>query len=369
MTTPHLWVVYPRTRPKNEHLHAQIVGIWEPDNLHRDDSDDESDDDLGNTELATATADGEGEVQEAPVSEDETDEAIGPLNTDTTGDDSDVSDDPEEQSENPITTNDEGLQDESVATQESSALMAEEATPQDDSEALEPEAPDSGQTDSAATKLVKPVRPKFSAAAVQATSQTAKESTAPIAQKPVSSDASEISDDVSTPTGSPSTNLKDGYFSIRGEVLQFSPDTQEITVRIRQANRKSASSKDDQPKDDKEFKLQLQGLLQGRVVGYFWDFHVQRNGNNLIVDEANMIGIVPPRKKRRRSFGGKGGGGRGGIRRRSDMGRSDNRPTRSGDRPTPAAPSRRGPNSKPVLKKSSSASPTDSSSDTSQAES
>ena len=40
LTTPHLWVVYPRTRPKDEHLHAQIVGIWEPDNLNRSPGDD-----------------------------------------------------------------------------------------------------------------------------------------------------------------------------------------------------------------------------------------------------------------------------------------------------------------------------------------
>jgi len=30
---PHLWVVYPRTRHKNDYLHLQIVGVWEPDTL------------------------------------------------------------------------------------------------------------------------------------------------------------------------------------------------------------------------------------------------------------------------------------------------------------------------------------------------
>jgi hypothetical protein len=29
----HLWVVYPRTRAKDEHLHVQIVGVWEPETL------------------------------------------------------------------------------------------------------------------------------------------------------------------------------------------------------------------------------------------------------------------------------------------------------------------------------------------------
>lgn len=31
----HLWVVYPRTREKEENLHLQIVGVWEPENLHQ----------------------------------------------------------------------------------------------------------------------------------------------------------------------------------------------------------------------------------------------------------------------------------------------------------------------------------------------
>lgn len=31
---PHLWVVYPRTRQKQDYLHLQIVGIWEPTTLH-----------------------------------------------------------------------------------------------------------------------------------------------------------------------------------------------------------------------------------------------------------------------------------------------------------------------------------------------
>jgi hypothetical protein len=33
----HLWVVYPRTREKDLELHMQIVGIWEPEKLNRND--------------------------------------------------------------------------------------------------------------------------------------------------------------------------------------------------------------------------------------------------------------------------------------------------------------------------------------------
>ncbi len=33
LTQSHLWVVYPRTLPKNNELYVQIAGIWEPDTL------------------------------------------------------------------------------------------------------------------------------------------------------------------------------------------------------------------------------------------------------------------------------------------------------------------------------------------------
>ena len=33
----HLWVVYPRTKMQEDRLHAQIVGVWEPETLNQDD--------------------------------------------------------------------------------------------------------------------------------------------------------------------------------------------------------------------------------------------------------------------------------------------------------------------------------------------
>ncbi len=33
LNVPHLWVVYPRTRQKQDYLHLQIAGIWEPTTL------------------------------------------------------------------------------------------------------------------------------------------------------------------------------------------------------------------------------------------------------------------------------------------------------------------------------------------------
>ena len=33
LTQPHLWVVYPHIRQEDDHLHLQLVGVWEPETL------------------------------------------------------------------------------------------------------------------------------------------------------------------------------------------------------------------------------------------------------------------------------------------------------------------------------------------------
>jgi hypothetical protein len=38
----HLWVVYPRTREKQRSLHVQILGVWEPEKLHKDELEQDS---------------------------------------------------------------------------------------------------------------------------------------------------------------------------------------------------------------------------------------------------------------------------------------------------------------------------------------
>ncbi|WP_413164398.1 hypothetical protein ACL6C3_00720 [Capilliphycus salinus ALCB114379] len=38
----HLWVVYPRTRQKQDNLHVQIMGVWEPETLKKDDDAEDS---------------------------------------------------------------------------------------------------------------------------------------------------------------------------------------------------------------------------------------------------------------------------------------------------------------------------------------
>lgn len=103
----------------------------------------------------------------------------------------------------------------------------------------------------------------------------------------------------------PSPPAEDGYFSIRGEVVFQMQDDQTLIVKIKQSPRQD----EDKPK---YFKLTLKGILEKKAVGYFWDFQIQREGNNLLIKEATEIGPTRPRKPRKPGFkGGKGGGAKG----------------------------------------------------------
>lgn len=137
--------------------------------------------------------------------------------------------------------------------------------------------------------------------------------------------------------------LNDGYFSVRGEVLSASPEENRVVVRVQQAPKKS-----DKPGEDRErmFKIILHGTLEGKTVGYFWDLHVQRQGNDLTLQSGTMIGLVPPKKRK-----SKGGGPRGSFARKKrfpDRGGAPSRPVRAGDSGTATAPVRREGISKPV---------------------
>jgi len=102
----------------------------------------------------------------------------------------------------------------------------------------------------------------------------------------------------------PSTEIPDGGFSVRGEVVYHSCD-QNIVIKIKQAPRKS----DDLPK---YFKLKLKGDLGPRATGKFWDLQVKREADVLVVEKSQSIADLP--KKRRPPISH--GGGRGGFRGR-----------------------------------------------------
>ena len=135
--------------------------------------------------------------------------------------------------------------------------------------------------------------------------------------------------------------LNDGYFSIRGEVIYQSREEEQVIVKIKQSPRRETEKM-------KFFKLKLQGFLGERVVGHFWDLHIQLQGSALVIQEANDIGLLPVKKRMggRKPFNNKG--------RRPDSRKStsNQRPVRKGERPAataaPTPPKRKDPLPKPV---------------------
>ncbi|BAZ00797.1 hypothetical protein NIES37_47930 [Tolypothrix tenuis PCC 7101] len=134
--------------------------------------------------------------------------------------------------------------------------------------------------------------------------------------EPDSESSSESADDTAskiaeetTSTPKPSSEIPDGGFSVRGEVVYQSFDAKSLVVKIKQAPRKPI----DKPK---YFKLKLTGVLTTKAVGKFWDFQVKREADLLLIENAEAIADLP--KKRRPSFRGgpRGGGGGGGGSRR-----------------------------------------------------
>jgi hypothetical protein len=139
----------------------------------------------------------------------------------------------------------------------------------------------------------------------------------------------------------------DKYFSVRGEVVFQSPDDGKLLVKIRRAPQQGSD-------ESKIFKVAVHGVLEGKVVGYFWDLQVERQDNNLILREGTRIGIVPPQKKSasEKNFRRGGAPRRGGFNGPPRQGGGSSRPVRAGDRAKPSPPSNqpRPQFSKPVKK-------------------
>ncbi|ACC81295.1 hypothetical protein [Nostoc punctiforme] len=159
--------------------------------------------------------------------------------------------------------------------------------------------------------------------------------------------------ELSTIPAIPSSEVADGGFSVRGEVVYQSFDAKSLVVKIRQAARKPT----DKPK---YFKLKLRGVLTTKAVGKFWDFQAKREADVLIVEKAEAIADLP--KKRKPPFrGGPRAGGGGGA---SAGGRKPFPPRRSGETPRPikktgaggdtsvvSKPIPRAPAPKPIIKR------------------
>lgn len=123
--------------------------------------------------------------------------------------------------------------------------------------------------------------------------------------------------------------VKDGFFSIRGEVIYHSKENEKVIVKIQQAPRRESES-------TKFFKLELSGALNSdRAVGHFWDLQVQLQGNKLVVQEATDIGVMPVKKRKGKKYPPRN------RRRRPQQGRKSfpgNRPRPKMDRASSGKP-------------------------------
>ncbi|MGJ3249950.1 MAG: hypothetical protein ACFE0J_02290 [Elainellaceae cyanobacterium] len=279
---PHLWVVYPRTRNKDEQLHVQVVGVWEPENLNKDASDDI--DALSNEDSSEEDASDGDESQ--PDEGHPSDAAL------------DQTDTPSEQADAEVPVESASDQSSVPSTHERDA----------DNQASDIQTDQTIVEDSSSEELHTPAIPELKR-------PPTKPSITP--EKP-----SVLKSSVSMPP-----KIEDGYFSIRGEVVKQSKEDDEIKVKICQAPRHGT-------KPAKTFNLTLKGTLDRKAIGYFWDLHVQRQGNDLVVQDGMMIGLVPPSKRSGKSRRSGGGPGRVGGKRGSYKGKPSrpNKRFRSGPR-------------------------------------
>lgn len=84
--------------------------------------------------------------------------------------------------------------------------------------------------------------------------------------------------------------VEDGYFSVRGEIVYQSAPEEHFIVKIKQAARKEF----DKPK---YFKLKLNGTLDGKAVGQFWDLQVRRQEKDLVLQQGSAIAMLPSKPK------------------------------------------------------------------------
>ena len=243
---PHLWVVYPRTREKHHELHAQVVGVWEPETLAA--SEEESADDTSPQAPTDENADAVNAVDTVEADSDRPESADSAIEGDI--DDATVAEATDEPSDSSAVDPSDDVSEPVTDEQNVAEDVAEDGT--------------SPQLLSKPT-LMAPIRPP-----------------APPAPAPTPAPPA--------PAVSAPPPPEDGYFSIRGEIIGASEDHQQVTVRIQQAPRKNGA-------DPKSFKLLLSGTLNGRLVGHFWDLHVKRQADHLVIQEGTRIGIAPPRHK------------------------------------------------------------------------
>jgi hypothetical protein len=139
----------------------------------------------------------------------------------------------------------------------------------------------------------------------------------------------------------PSTEIPDGGFSVRGEVVYQSFETENLVIKIKQAARKPTDKA-------KYFKLKLKGQLQTKAVGKFWDFQIKREADALVIEHGEAIAELPKKRRptQKRGPGGRRPGGKKPFPKRSG---ETPRPIRKTGESSPVPrPVPKGPTPKPI---------------------
>lgn len=131
-----------------------------------------------------------------------------------------------------------------------------------------------------------------------------------------SAPASDLADPLPT-----SEEIESDYFSIRGEIAKYYEDRGTILINIMQKVKSGA-------KQQRPFKLLINGRLEGKTIGYFWDLDVERKADQLVLSKGTQIAAVPPKKKS--SSNNRRGGPGGGPRKRFSKGAPPRRAHGSG---------------------------------------
>ncbi|RMF21957.1 MAG: hypothetical protein D6756_11445 [Cyanobacteria bacterium J083] len=93
-----------------------------------------------------------------------------------------------------------------------------------------------------------------------------------------------------TTTPQPFTQPEDGYFSFLVEVVFYSAADEKVIVKIKQRPRKEGDKW-------KFFKLQLKGILSEKPLRRFWDLKAKLQGQTLVIQAAEDLGLLQIRKK------------------------------------------------------------------------
>jgi hypothetical protein len=87
----------------------------------------------------------------------------------------------------------------------------------------------------------------------------------------------------------PTLEQKPDYFSIQGEVIFQHKEENWVMVKILQKPRSPAEK-------PTYFKLKLLGSLPEKAVKNFWNLHVQREGNKLVVKDGERVAYLGKKK-------------------------------------------------------------------------